>query len=48
VQAAGAQAPMQRLGTPEDIASLVRFLASDASGWMTGSAVTIDGGVMVR
>lgn len=48
VAAAGANAPMKRLGTPEDIASLVRFLASDAAAWMTGTAVTIDGGVMVR
>jgi NAD(P)-dependent dehydrogenase (short-subunit alcohol dehydrogenase family) len=35
-----------RLGEPSDIARLVCFLASDESSWMTGSAVTIDGGSM--
>lgn len=35
---------MQRLGTPEDIASAVLFLAGDESSWITGSALTIDGG----
>lgn len=37
---------MKRLGTPEDIAKLALFLASDQSSWMTGVAVTIDGGIM--
>ncbi|MEW1834873.1 SDR family oxidoreductase [Microbacterium sp. NPDC079995] len=36
--------PMQRVGTPEEIASLVAFLASDAASYMTGSVVLIDGG----
>jgi NAD(P)-dependent dehydrogenase (short-subunit alcohol dehydrogenase family) len=39
--------PMKRLGTPEDIAKLALFLASNDASWMTGSAVTIDGGIMV-
>lgn len=34
-----------RLGTVQDIAALVRFLASDASGWITGSEFAIDGGL---
>ena len=38
---------LKRLGTPGDIAKLVLFLASEDSSWMTGSAVTIDGGIMV-
>jgi len=36
--------PMGRVGTPEEIASLVAFLASDAASYMTGSVVLIDGG----
>lgn len=36
--------PMARLGRPEEIASLVAFLASDAASYMTGSIVLIDGG----
>lgn len=36
--------PMQRTGTPEDIAQAVLFLASNDSSWMTGSIITIDGG----
>jgi NAD(P)-dependent dehydrogenase (short-subunit alcohol dehydrogenase family) len=37
-------APMQRFATPEEIAPTVVFLASDASSFMTGSVVVIDGG----
>ncbi len=35
-----------RLGTPEDIAQAALFLASDDSSWITGAAITIDGGIM--
>jgi NAD(P)-dependent dehydrogenase (short-subunit alcohol dehydrogenase family) len=35
---------LPRLGKPEEVASLVCFLASDASSFLTGSAITIDGG----
>ena len=35
---------MQRVGEPEDIAALVAYLASDEAAYMTGSAITIDGG----
>ena len=37
-------APMQRYALPEEIAPLVVYLASDASSFMTGSVVVIDGG----
>jgi NAD(P)-dependent dehydrogenase (short-subunit alcohol dehydrogenase family) len=36
--------PMGRFGQPEDIASAAVFLASDESGWTTGSVLTVDGG----
>ena len=36
--------PMGCFGQPEDIASAAVFLASDESGWTTGSVLTIDGG----
>ena len=36
--------PMGRLGTPEEVASVVLFLASDAASLMTGSIVLSDGG----
>ncbi len=39
---------MKRLGKPKDIAQLALFLASDESSWITGSAFTIDGGIMAN
>ena len=35
---------LKRLGTPEDIAHGVLFLASDHAGWITGQTIAIDGG----
>ena len=35
--------PMRRNGTPEDIALAVLFLASDASSWITGQLLDVDG-----
>jgi len=40
-----AKYPIGRLGTPEDIATVALFLASDDSSFMTGSVVTADGGM---
>ena len=37
--------PMRRNGTPEDIASAVLYFASDASSWVTGKLLEVDGGV---
>lgn len=37
--------PMKRLGTPEDIASVVAFLLSEDAAWVTGQTITIDGGL---
>ena len=39
-----ARQPMGRLGTPEEIAALVVYLASDASAFVTGQTFVIDGG----
>lgn len=36
--------PLRRLGTPDDIAKAVLFLASDDAGWVTGTWLTVDGG----
>jgi 3alpha(or 20beta)-hydroxysteroid dehydrogenase len=36
--------PVKRLGTPEDVANLVTFLASDESSYCTGSEFVVDGG----
>ncbi len=40
-----AETPMGRLGTPEDIAKVVRFLAGPESGWVTGQTFSVDGGM---
>jgi 3-oxoacyl-[acyl-carrier protein] reductase len=40
-----ARYPLRRLGRPDDIASAALFLASDASGWVTGITLFVDGGV---
>ncbi|MBU2667202.1 SDR family oxidoreductase [Actinoplanes bogorensis] len=36
--------PLGRLGTPEDVAAAVAFLASDDAAWITGQVLTLDGG----
>ncbi|BAY48942.1 short-chain dehydrogenase/reductase SDR [Scytonema sp. HK-05] len=37
--------PLGRVGTPEDIANVVAFLASDEGGWITGQVIHITGGM---
>jgi len=41
--ALGMQA-LKRLGTPEDVADVVAFIASDAARWITGASIPVDGG----
>ena len=38
---------MRRPGTPEEVANMVLFLASDEGGWVTGGTFTIDGGMTI-
>ena len=40
--------PIGRLGVPKDIKGLIIFLASDASNFITGTSITIDGGYSSR
>ncbi|MBI2706267.1 MAG: SDR family oxidoreductase [Actinobacteria bacterium] len=42
------QTPIGRLGTVEDVAQAVRFLAGPESGWITGECLAIDGGHHLR
>jgi NAD(P)-dependent dehydrogenase (short-subunit alcohol dehydrogenase family) len=38
--------PLGRVGEPEDIASAALFLASDEAAWITGTVLTVDGGLL--
>ncbi len=40
-----AQIPMRRMGQPEDVANVAAFLASDASAYITGQVLSVDGGM---
>jgi 3-oxoacyl-[acyl-carrier protein] reductase len=45
IEGAKQMIPMRRLGTPEDIAPTVRFLAGDGSRYLTGQVIAVDGGM---
>jgi 3-oxoacyl-[acyl-carrier protein] reductase len=40
-----AHIPARRMGTPEEVAAVVRFLASDEASYVTGATFTVDGGI---
>ena len=42
-----ARQPMGRLGTPEEIASMAVYLASDESSFITGNTFSVDGGITI-
>ena len=39
--------PLRRLGKPEDVANVVKFLASEDSSYITGQVINIDGGMLM-
>jgi NAD(P)-dependent dehydrogenase (short-subunit alcohol dehydrogenase family) len=42
----GAAHPLKRIGTPEEVAELAAFLASDRAGFCTGADYLVDGGLL--
>jgi 3-oxoacyl-[acyl-carrier protein] reductase len=46
--AAGRHTPVGRPGTPQEVAELIAFLASDASRYVTGRSIVIDGGNILQ
>ena len=44
IQFAVEYTPLKRLGQPEDLARVVRFLVSEDAGWITGQVIVADGG----
>lgn len=44
-EAVASSIPMKRMGRPEDVAAVVRFLASEGAGYVTGQTLAVDGGL---
>jgi NAD(P)-dependent dehydrogenase (short-subunit alcohol dehydrogenase family) len=47
LRARGAQLPLGRIGQPEDIADAVMFLLGDASRYITGQSIAVNGGAIM-
>jgi 3-oxoacyl-[acyl-carrier protein] reductase len=47
VTAMAAQIPLGRMGTPQDIARAVKFLASDEASYITGHVLDLNGGMLM-
>jgi len=43
-----AGAPLKRVGTPEEIAQTILFVASDKASFITGASIAVDGGKLAR
>lgn len=39
--------PLKRMGTPTDVANVVKFLASEDSSYITGQVINVDGGMLM-
>ena len=39
--------PMRKIGEPKDVANLVKFLANDETGYITGQVINVDGGMVM-
>jgi 3-oxoacyl-[acyl-carrier protein] reductase len=39
--------PMKKFGKPEDVANAVRFLASEQAGYITGTVLNVNGGMLM-
>ena len=39
--------PLRRMGTPEDVANVVKFLAGEQSAYITGQVINVDGGMLM-
>ena len=48
LRAAAARVPLGRIASPDEVASVIRFLASDEAAYVTGECVVVDGGLSSR
>ena len=46
-EAISKQIPLNRMGKAEDVANVVKFLASEDSSYITGQVINIDGGMLM-